>query len=90
MFDPTEFAFINRVTVSNVFTNYVPVVPFLPPYTNGKHRTYAENTILIHYKPITFLTITILGIKSLKFKSILISISIYSLCNFLSHFYCHF
>ena len=54
---------MNCVTVSKVFNNYVPVVPFLLPYTNGKYRAYAENTILIHYKAITLLTIIILGIK---------------------------
>ena len=40
-----------------------PIVLYLPPYTSGKHRTYADNTILIHCKSITFLNIIILGIK---------------------------
>ena len=54
---------MNCVTASKVFNNYVPVVTFVPPYNNDKHRTYADNTILIYYKHITFLTMIILGIK---------------------------
>ena len=54
---------MNYVTVSKGFNDLMARCAIFTPYTNRKHGTYAENTILIHYKPITFLTIIVLDVK---------------------------